>query len=183
MAPLSPWVRKLILGLKALVVVVLLSYLFSCVAMVRERGRRTWCLSHLKQIGLAFNLYAAAHKEAEPTHIMELAKYIGGEQNVRMFSCPTHRRHYKGTPITRLSQIPANPDYIGYDYLSVTSAIPSKLASLTVIPVMCDKPGNHGEDGITILFKDGHAAWWSGNLESYAASNSLTITINTTWLN
>jgi hypothetical protein len=64
-----------------LVFVVFSAYLFSNCGTVIERGRRTSCNSNLKQMGLAFHLYASEHGERYPTNVTELSKYVGGDTN------------------------------------------------------------------------------------------------------
>lgn len=160
----------------------LIFFLFPSFSMVRERGRRTTCLNYMCQKSLALSLYRADHKGASPTHITELTPYIGGDRNVNLFMCPTRNLSLKGPFPKRISELLASPQYVGFDYLSATTKVPDIAVSETIFPQMCEKPGNHGKDGINILFQDGHASWWPGTIEEYAASNSLVITVNTNWV-
>jgi prepilin-type processing-associated H-X9-DG protein len=170
-------------GMLLAVLVVFIGYCLWDLPTVIERGRRTSCNSNMKQMGLAFNLYASGNGEARPTNVRDLSKYVGGDTNVRLFMCPTRTRSLPGKAPTRISEFHAAPQFIGYEYLSAASSVPGRVVGATIEPIMCDKAGNHGSDGINILFADGHAAWWSGTIEEYGRSNSLTITINTNWVN
>ncbi len=162
---------------------ILAGLLLPSLSMVRERGRRTTCLNNLKQIGLAFNLYAADNDERPATKIGQLVKYIGGDSNVKMFMCPSATRNLPGTPPTKISELAANPTFSSYDYVNATGTTATALGA-TVTPVMTDKADNHAADGITMLYQDGHAGWWSGTRDNYASSNSMTITAvpDATWL-
>jgi prepilin-type processing-associated H-X9-DG protein len=153
----------------------------SC-AMVRERGRRTSCHNYMKQKGLAFNLYAADHNEAQPTNVLELSRYIGGDSNVRVFFCPSRIRHLSRPAPQLISQLKDFPAYQCFDYLQSTSSVQGIRVHATITPIMCDKPENHDHEGITILFADGHVGWWEGTIEDYGRSNNLVITVRTDWV-
>jgi prepilin-type N-terminal cleavage/methylation domain-containing protein len=169
---------------------ILAGLLLPSLSMVRERGRRTTCLNNLKQIGLAFNLYAADNDEARPKKITDLKKYIGGDSNVKMFMCPSAIRSLTDTPPKTITELLTKPTFSSY--MCVTSSVSGTATlSATIEPMMADKDGvasgtaaNHGEDGMTILYGDGHAGWFSGKLSEYASSNSLTATAiaDGTWL-
>jgi competence protein ComGC len=171
--------------LKIVVVVILVGLLYfifiPSLPVVRERGRRTSCLNYMCQKGLAINLYQRDHQNADPSCISDLLSYIGDDRNIVIFMCPSRTRMLHGKPPKRFSDLLKAPEYMGYDWLDVTSTIPGQVIEKTRCPVMCDKPGNHGTDGITILYADGHGGWWPGTIEDYAASNSLVITVNTNW--
>ncbi len=148
----------------------------------RERGRRTWCKQSLLQIGLAINRYQSDHNGLDPTNVTDLIKYVGGDQNRKLFMCPSMMQHFRGEAPERITDLHAAPQFVGDEYLFCTSSVPDREVGATVNPRMCDKAGNHGTDGINILFADGHAAWWAGTIEEYGRSNSLTIAINTNWV-
>ncbi len=165
-----------------LVILVVVGFLAVSLSIVRERGQRTACLGNLKQIGLGFNLYAADHKESLPTNVVDLTRYMGGNDNARMFFCPSRIRHLKDPFPRVISSLKDFPEYQSYDYLNAVPAIPRRPVFSTFIPIMCDKPGNHGERFINILFGDGHVGWWEGTIEDYGRSNNLVITVRTDWV-
>lgn len=153
------WGDRLIVLGAVLGALVFYTFMFSsCLPFVRERGRRTQCLSNLKQIGLAINLYKADYEEQYPTNVTDLIKYSGGDENGCIYMCPSRTRLLAGKAPTRISEFHAAPQFVGYEYLSSTSSVPGLAVGATIEPVICDKAGNHGSDGINILFADGHAA-------------------------
>ncbi len=157
-------------------VLVLLGLFVPFGGRIRERGKRTWCNNNLKQLGLAMNLYAADHEEERPSKLSNFIKYVGGDENRKMFMCPSATWELKTPAPVLISQFKDHLDYLSYDLLSATGLVAGPV-SATIEPVMCDRPLNHEAEGINILFADGHVTWWPGTLSDYARSNALAITI------
>jgi prepilin-type processing-associated H-X9-DG protein len=180
--PLPGTSNHLVEILCVIVIVVILAGLCPCsCAMSSERGRRAQCGNNLRSLGVSFNLYAADHDETRPTRLGQLVKYVGGDSNVKMFMCPTATRILQSEAPRRISDLHTKPEYSSYAYLSTTGLVEGPVEA-SAAPLMCDKPGNHGEDGINILFADGHVNWWNGTIEDYAKANSLSIKVVTNWL-
>ena len=87
------------------IIAILAAILFPVFARAREQARKTKCLSNLKQIGLAMNMYCSdsdgylpilAGKPSEEPHkpvITEvLHPYV---RNQQIFICPNDREYYK----------------------------------------------------------------------------------------
>lgn len=164
------------------VLLAVLYFLLTPMSWPIDYGRRIICKNQLKCIGFSVECYKHENGGKVPAYITDLIIYIGGEANVSLFFCPTRKRSLKGTPPGRISDLAASPQYFGYDFLSATSTVPGNTTAENIIPLMCDKPGNHGKGGINILFFDCHTAWWPSTIEEYAASNQLLITVNTNWV-
>lgn len=162
-------------------VLVWLGLCFPFGGRIRERGKRTMCMNNLKQLGLAMDYYAADHEGGRPTKLSDFIKYIGGDENRKMFMCPSVAWELKTPAPTLISQFKDHLDYMSYDLLSSTGLVEGPV-NAAIAPVMCDRPLNHKAEGISILFADSHVAWWPGTLEEYARSNSLSITARTNWL-
>jgi prepilin-type N-terminal cleavage/methylation domain-containing protein/prepilin-type processing-associated H-X9-DG protein len=87
------------------IIAILASILFPVFARAREKARQTSCLSNVKQLGLAVNMYAQDYDELLPTEDYP----YGGDgntggvdgswrgaimpycKNVQLFICPSHR--------------------------------------------------------------------------------------------
>lgn len=165
---------------------------------LRESGRRCTCICQLKQLGLAMHLYEADHyqptakEEAEgkwpysprfipPDKITDLIRYLGGDDRVRIFFCPTKTLKFSSEQPKTITDLTRNDEWMSYDFLA-TQTLGGEEVERSIQPILCDKPGNHGKDGINIVFADGHVVWWPGTVAEFARSNRLVITAVTNWV-
>lgn len=105
------------------IIAVLAAILFPVFARAREKGRQATCLSNLKQIGLALEMYVQDYDETLPYHLISIdmggtyVNWLSGVEpycrNARVFECPSLRDdHYEGPTDTTLSY-PYNRDLNG----------------------------------------------------------------------
>ncbi len=119
------------------IIAILAAILFPVFSRARERARQTSCLSNLRQIGLALNMYAQDHNEMLPPS----AGYVtpseafaeGGPnywfealypyvRNTQIFSCPSDAR----TEIRSGGESEFSPDWpagVNYSYNVRASAV------------------------------------------------------------
>jgi prepilin-type processing-associated H-X9-DG protein len=184
---MTPKRKKILFGVLTFFILLLIALLIAGPFIWSQEGlykkvRQVHCLNNLKQLGLAMSLYEADHPGKRPRTLSDFIPYIGGDNMAPMFMCPSVRCKLTTSPPKLVSQFKDHLDYLGYDLLSATGLVEGPV-SATIEPVMCDRPGNHGDAGILILFADGHVSKWSGTLSDYARSNSLAITLYPIGLN
>jgi prepilin-type processing-associated H-X9-DG protein len=147
LTPAKPldWVLAVAGGLLGLIVLVRLVVPGSC---PQEPRRQFLCVCRLRQIGLAIKLYAQDHGEAFPPDLGVLyPEYV---DNPKVFSCPSNPGEWQRIEDTG----EARPEWTSYVYVAgLTDADPAEC-----VLAYC-RPGNHGEDGLNVLFLDTHVEW------------------------
>ncbi len=130
------------LGLLAALVVGLLA-LLAVPALQRssKAAMRVRCMSSLRQIGLACQLYAAEHDAFPPDLASLQPKYV---DNPKIFWCPASGNY--------------RPGKVSYGYL------PGRDPGLPPDFVLAfdESPENHGGEGFSVLYCDGNVEWKSG---------------------
>ncbi len=145
---------------------VLAALLMPVFSNVRAAGYTTKCLSQLKQIGLALQMYTdenngrlpflqnrASTNNAQPALDTVLLSYVSGQS--ALFACPADReRLYVSTGTSYFWNFTVNTQYIA-NLFSIVGG-----SEVTRIPLVCDKEGFHPNlrDKINILYGDGHAS-------------------------
>jgi len=88
------------------IIAILASILFPVFARAREKARQTSCLSNMKQIGLATQMYAEDYDECLPLYdydtgtdvwiywMQEIHPYV---KNTQVFECPSHKVQPSGS--------------------------------------------------------------------------------------
>jgi prepilin-type N-terminal cleavage/methylation domain-containing protein/prepilin-type processing-associated H-X9-DG protein len=174
------------------IVVLLVSILLPAVSAARERSRRTACLSNLRQIGMAFIMYAGESRGRYPNANPPLTaksyvptnqlltyvanRYLSGTPAV--FHCPSDRDPVPDRIETADYALP-NSARVSYDFYTIRwqpefGPLLGKLKGEA--PLAWDLGGgsakpdpdqNHGIQGGNVVFADGHGEWqvqnaWDG---------------------
>ena len=147
---------------------ILAGLLVPALALAREKARRAACLNNLKQIGLAFKLYAGDYREAYPSSFTNLGSYVGSN-SVQIFRCPSAAPN----PNAPASVMVMDGTWSCYKMRTGMSESDSPSAVLA-----CDKGAsnefaatasgdlfsiNHKGDGGNVLFVDGHVEWYNAS--------------------
>ena len=137
---------------------VMVSILLPALNAAKERANRVKCASNLRQIGMGCILYANDNKGKYPATPGDL---LEADLNPLVFICPTSGtappdQQILADPKRAKEWINANSDYI---YLG--GSLPGKVLSSSPADMILahEKLENHDEEGINILFNDGHVEW------------------------
>ena len=156
------------------IIAILAAMLLPALARAREQARRGACISNLKQIGLALHMFAQDHaEEAFPTGDTEWESGAGTRTGLgllavpekeyisthKIFICPSDRSDWA---------LAVDAEYFSYAYnagLTEQSASDTYIVSdrtTTAETTACSSTlsaGIHLNEGVHILYVDGHAAW------------------------
>jgi prepilin-type N-terminal cleavage/methylation domain-containing protein len=172
------------------IIAVLIGILLPALNRAREQGRRTVCLSNLRQLGTAMLAYANEHKgrlpNSNPTNTAsdyDSINYVlvalneGWVKSAAVFHCPSDDDPVPDRIITG-DYVLSNSARVSYDFYSVFW-VPEqgpKLVRISRAPLAWDlnvkddrppAPLNHGPKGGHVVFADSHAEWqpteqWDG---------------------
>jgi prepilin-type processing-associated H-X9-DG protein len=124
----------------------------------RETANRAKCASNLHQIGLAILLYQQDHGGAYPDTLGRLAEteQIGAA----VFVCPSGNdaASPSNQPAELAADVDAGPDQHHCSYLYLGRGLTAKTATATT-PIVFDAPEDHNDDGVNVLYGDGHVDW------------------------
>ncbi len=96
------------------IVAILAALLFPVFASARESGRRTVCISNLRQLGLAEQMYEQDYGEFSP-HLSDVERaYV---RDTRIYLCPDDRFHGQTGGSARLEGSLYLPSGVSYDYV------------------------------------------------------------------
>jgi len=127
----------------------MMSILLPSLNHARETANRVKCASNLRQIGQAILLYSNDNRGAYPPDLGTLIKTE--DITAQVFCCPDTNTKPPSdlTPDQTADWVNKNSDYI---YIGSNL----KMGADPTIVVCYEKEGDHGHDGMNILFADGH---------------------------
>jgi len=156
------------------IIAVLAGLLLPALMGARERGRRTTCASNLRQIGMAFEMYADDFFERFPddpgalygnTSTCVYQKYV---KSASTFWCPSSIGRSNHAPTAITSEAGACNSYAFVFGLTTSNNCSAP------VPVISDRGippnsafGNH-DNGINVFFLDGSAQWINQNANQTA---------------
>ena len=116
----------------------------------QEVGNRALCQGNLKQLGSILGSYAYLHEDRFPESLSALHEEMPWD--LRLFVCPS------------VGGEPPSPDRIDEEGSYVYAGAGHKLTGVydrdvSTIPIMWDKPGNHGGEGVNVLYMSGYVHW------------------------
>jgi prepilin-type processing-associated H-X9-DG protein len=122
----------------------------------KERANRVKCASNLRQIGQGCLLYANDHKGSYPP---DLGTLVLNDLNVEVFVCPSGNTDVpldaRNDPKKGAAWVNEHADYV---YLGAGK----RDGGNPEIIICYEKMENHENQGMNILFNDGHVAWFAG---------------------
>jgi predicted Zn finger-like uncharacterized protein/prepilin-type processing-associated H-X9-DG protein len=127
----------------------LISILLPSLNKAREAANRAKCASNMHQIGLAILLYQNANQQVYPPDLTTLWK--NSQLNGSVFVCPASN----DTPASNPGQLETG-GHLSYVYAPPDSTNPD-----STTPILYEKTSDHANDGMNILFGDGHAEWYN----------------------
>lgn len=144
---------------------VLAGLVFPVYQRITAKARATECVSHLRQLGVALNLYLEEHEQRMP--VLEIARASKQEdvavidntldkyvKEPRIFACPADLKGFAARTGTSYCWNVALNDQplANLNFLQLVT-------DHTHIPILSDKEGFHPylEDKVNVLYADGHA--------------------------
>jgi prepilin-type processing-associated H-X9-DG protein len=138
-------------GAGVIVVFLLEALLLPSLCRAREPANRIKCASNERQIGAAILLYAQEHGGRFPDRLEEVL--LAGEVPAEGFVCPSSNdEKAPGATVQEAAVNLSKPHHLSYVYVgrALTTAAPPQT------PVLYEYLDNHDNDGVNVLFADGH---------------------------
>jgi prepilin-type processing-associated H-X9-DG protein len=131
------------------------SILLPSLNRARETANRVKCSSNERQIGQAMLLYSNDNRGKYPPDLGTLIKTQ--DITIDVFVCPSSPNaipaEVRGAPLdVQAAWVNANANYV-YAGAGLNNATPADR------PVLYEKAGDHDQDGMNILYGDGHVEW------------------------
>jgi prepilin-type N-terminal cleavage/methylation domain-containing protein/prepilin-type processing-associated H-X9-DG protein len=121
------------------IIAILAAILFPVFAQAREKARQTSCLSNMKQLGLAINMYAQDYDETPCQTSWELGKFKAKVhwswmlqpyvKNYQIFVCPSDT-----TPVKPLNRLCTAADTVGVTLCDAQAPLFSYINNYNVMP-------------------------------------------------
>jgi len=134
------------------VAAVSVSVLLPSLSRAREQANRIKCASNERQIGQAILLYTNDHNNKYPP---DLGSLLVEDISPIVFICPDTNTRAPANIAHMTQEQQAQWVNEHSDYIYVGKDLTSDKATGETV-VLYEKPGNHGEDGMNMLFGDGH---------------------------
>jgi prepilin-type processing-associated H-X9-DG protein len=137
----------IILGVASMVLVpCMMSILLPSLNRARETANRVKCASNMKQIGNALLVYSNANRGVFPPNLQTLSNALPGALDATVFVCPSSDdTATAGAPVT-----------LGQGTLSYVYVPGLNIAAPSNAVLLYEPLTNHTNDGVNILFGDGH---------------------------
>ena len=121
------------------------------IAVALEQANRAACMSNLSILGKYCSTYAKEHNGWMPESLSALCEWLGEGDSYgeHLLWCPSTRRFIESP-----DDIDAQAAYV---YAGAGHHMNEQNPSR--IPIMWDKPENHGSDGPNVVYLDGHIEW------------------------
>ncbi len=142
--------------------------LMPAIASAREKARRVKCISNLKQIGIAANMYSMDNNEAYPSNNYAAATaYI--LNNPKIFKCPSDDFRHLVPNYSDIAEDSCSYAFV-VKYPRSGIDVPVSSSSSPSLMLACDKDAlntfdgskfgaNHDNKGGNVLYLDGSATW------------------------
>lgn len=141
---------------------IMASILLPALSKAREKGKRTVCLSNLKQIGVSLHIYAQEYGEwfvnagtGENTDNLHPLYDYGYMESFDIFECPSTRHTVlDSTGLTRT--YPTNDtNAMSYRYIKGMK----ETGDANIALIWDSQPSNHQYDGVNCLYVGNDARW------------------------
>jgi hypothetical protein len=121
----------------------------------RETANRVKCSSNMRMIGLAAIMYANEHRDRFPDDLGELLRTQ--DLTIDVFICPSTNTFVP--PDVRNAPVEQQAEWVNQnaDYVWLGRGRDSSMGADD--PLLHEHPGNHGGDGINVMFGDVHVEW------------------------